>query len=94
MELLILLPLILVMLFLPTWLTKRARDKQLADLKALQDSLVTGQRVITAGCMFGTVRGFTDTTVDLEIAEGVLATFDKQVVIKNAEDVTAEATTL
>ena len=56
----------------------------------MQDSIEPGDEIITAGGLHGTVRGLEDTTLQLEIAPGVVATLDKRAVAAVARDVEVE----
>jgi preprotein translocase subunit YajC len=53
------------------FLVLRPQSQQRKKLKELLDSLKTGDRVITTGGLYGTVMGFKDSTVQLQIASQV-----------------------
>ena len=76
---LILLALAFVLLiFLPA----RQRKKMQQKTQDLQNSLTVGSPVMTTSGLHGTVAGLGDTTIDLEIAPGVVATFARQAILE------------
>jgi preprotein translocase subunit YajC len=76
---LILLALAFVLLiFLPA----RQRKRMAAQAQELQKSLAMGAPVMTTSGIHGTVAGLGDTTVDLEIAPGVVVTFARQAILE------------
>ena len=76
---LIMLALLAVVLFvLPARQRKRLQEKN----AAMQASLAVGTPVMTTSGLHGTVAGLTETTVDLEIAPGVVVTFVRQAVLE------------
>ncbi len=76
---LILLALLAVMLFV---LPARQRKRMAAAQQALQESLSVGTPVMTTSGLHGTVTALHPTTVDLEIAPGVVVTFVRQAVLE------------
>jgi preprotein translocase subunit YajC len=76
---LILLALAVILLFV---LPARQRKRMAAQQQTLQESLTVGSPVMTTSGMHGTVAGLTDTTVALEIAPGVVATFVRQAILE------------
>lgn len=74
-------PLFLPLLFiavlaLPLILNTRRQKRAIAEAQKLQNSLTTGDRVITTSGLHGTVVGNDhETTIDLEIAPGVCTTW-------------------
>ena len=83
--------LILIVLFAAAWLffVLPARRRRTAHA-AMQDSVETGDEIITAGGLHGTVKELGDETLQLEIAPGVVATLDKRAVAAVARDVEVE----
>jgi preprotein translocase subunit YajC len=61
-----------------------ARQRKRMQLKAqeLQDSLAIGTPVMTTAGLHGTVAAIGDSTIDLEIAPGVVVTFARQAVLE------------
>ncbi|MGY1809226.1 preprotein translocase subunit YajC [Blastococcus sp. SYSU D00669] len=76
---LILLALAAVLLFV---LPARQRKRMQAQQQAMRDSLAPGTPVMTTSGLHGTVVSKGDTTVDLEIAPGVVVTFVQQAVLE------------
>lgn len=78
MELLIpgMLVLMGVMLFMGT----RKQKKQMAEMQAMQASVTTGTRVQLMSGLFGTVIDANDDFVDVEIAPGLVARWNKMAV--------------
>lgn len=76
---LILLGLLAVMLFV---LPARQRKRMQAKAQEMQNSLAPGTPVMTTSGLHGTVARLGDSTVDIEIAPGVVATFARQAVLE------------
>ncbi|GGC59490.1 preprotein translocase subunit YajC [Hoyosella rhizosphaerae] len=70
-----LLPLLILLLLVPLFLSVRRQKREMDRQTALQDSLKVGDRIMTTSGLYGTVLGLQDTTIDLEIAPGVAATW-------------------
>lgn len=62
----------------------RPQQKKQKEIKKFRDGLNVGDRVITAGGIYGKIRGVKDTTIVLEIADGVRITIDKGSVYPSA----------
>ena len=75
----LILALLAVMLFV---LPARQRKRMQAQAKAMQDSLTIGTPVMTTSGLHGTVAALGETTVDLEIAPGVVATFARPAILE------------
>ncbi|MGY1916367.1 preprotein translocase subunit YajC [Blastococcus sp. HT6-30] len=76
---LIMLALLAVVLFV---LPARQRKRMQEQNAAMQASLTIGTPVMTSSGLHGTVAALGDTTVDLEIAPGVVVTFARQAVLE------------
>jgi preprotein translocase subunit YajC len=76
---LILLGLAVVVLFV---LPARQRKRVQAQAQAMQEALTVGTPVMTTSGLHGTVAGLGDTTVDIEIAPGVVATFARPAIME------------
>jgi preprotein translocase subunit YajC len=76
-----------LVLFVFAWLffVLPSRRRQRAH-QAMQDSVTTGDEVITAGGIHGLVREVGDEDVRLEIADGVLVTVDRRAIAAVARD--------
>ncbi len=83
--------LIIIVLFGVVWLLfvlpARRRRSQHA---AMQDSVVTGSEVITAGGIHGTVTEADEDTVRVEIAPAVVVTLDRRAIAAVATEVEVE----
>jgi preprotein translocase subunit YajC len=75
----IVLGLLAIMLFV---LPARQRKRMQAQAQAMQDSLVIGTPVMTTSGLHGTVAALGETTVDLEIAPGVVVTFARPAILE------------
>jgi preprotein translocase subunit YajC len=79
---LILLALVFVVLIV---LPGRQRKKVQAQQQQMQKSLVPGTSVLTTAGLHATVRGVGEGTVDLEIAPGVVTTFERRAILQVRE---------
>ena len=79
----ILLILILIVVISPTFIMQRKQRRYLDTIRQLQENLIIGDVIITTAGLRATIRGITDTTVELETSPGVISTWEKHVVIKN-----------
>ena len=87
--------LLAVMLVVLIVLPARQRKRMQAPTEAMQKSLTPGTPVMTSSGLHGTVAALGDTTVDLEIAPGVVVTFARQAILevrRPAGDVPAAGT--
>lgn len=83
--------LVIVILFGLLWifvvLPVRRRQRAQADAhEAMQDALVEGDVIITAGGLHATVRELHEDELRIEIAPGVIATLDRRAVAAVATD--------
>jgi len=76
----LLFPLLVLALLVPMFLGMRRQKRELAKTAELQDSLAVGDRVLTTSGLHGLVDGLTETTVDLEVAPGIITTWSRAVV--------------
>lgn len=66
-------PLLLVLLAVPLFLSARKQKRAMAEQQQLQSSLEPGDKVMTTSGLYGTVADAShDTTIDIEISEGVV----------------------
>lgn len=92
------LPLLLMLVVaIPLILSTRKQKRMAAQQQELQNSLSDGDRVMTTSGLYATVADASDeTTIDLEIAEGVVTTWLRQAVrerinpVVDDEDETAD----
>jgi preprotein translocase subunit YajC len=76
MDLSLLFPLFILLLFIPIFLSGRKQRKQVAEMQQLQASLEPGDIVVTTSGLRGTVVDASyEDTVDLEIADDVVTTW-------------------
>ncbi|ALC06062.1 hypothetical protein CDES_08285 [Corynebacterium deserti GIMN1.010] len=74
---------ILVAIFIvPTFLMSRRQRARMSEIQKLQDALVPGDRVVTTAGLHCTVVSSTEDTVDLEVAPGVISTYEKISVVR------------
>jgi preprotein translocase subunit YajC len=75
----IVLALLAIMLFV---LPARQRKRMQAQAQTMQDSLTIGTPVMTTSGLHGTVAALGETTVDLEIAPGVVVTLARPAILE------------
>ena len=85
MEIIILI-IIGILFVIPSFMAMRKQRQRQNDMQALQNSLKPGDSIVTAGGVHGVVRNTSDKDVDLEIAPGVVVTFDKMAVIRTEQE--------
>lgn len=64
----------------------RPQKKRQKELKAYRDNLQKGEKVITAGGIYGTVVEVKDTTVLLEVDNNVKIRVDRSSLVKDSTD--------
>ncbi|MBB4967195.1 preprotein translocase subunit YajC [Saccharothrix violaceirubra] len=80
-------PLLLVLLAVPLFLSARKQKRAVAEQQSLLKSLEPGDRVMTTSGLYGTVYDASDdTTVDLEISEGIVTTWLRQAIREKVAD--------
>jgi preprotein translocase subunit YajC len=79
MDLSLLFPFIILLLFIPIFLNGRRQRRQMQEMQQLQSSLTDGDVVVTTSGLRGTVVDSSyEETIDLEIAPGVVTTWVRQ----------------
>ncbi len=79
----LLFPLLLALLAGFMFLSIRKQKKRMADMQEMQNSVATGARVQTTAGLFATVIDASSSDfVDLEIATGVIARFNKLAIVR------------
>jgi len=80
---------IIIVLFGALWLflIRPQRRRQVSQLR-MQDALDEGDEILTAGGVYGTVRGIEDEVVELEIAPGTIVRLDRRAVAAVVPDET------
>lgn len=76
----LILPLLIIVLAVPMFFSFRKQKKMQAQQQELQKSIGPGDRVMTTSGMYGTVRETSDTSIDIEIAPGMVTTWLRQAV--------------
>jgi preprotein translocase subunit YajC len=89
------LPLLILVLFIPIFLSGRRQKRQMQERQNLQSSLEAGDVVMTTSGLRGTVVDASyEETIDIEIAEGIVTTWNRAAILEKvtppAED-TADA---
>lgn len=82
--------LMLVAMFAIMWFFMiRPQQKKQKEIQKFQNALAEGQKVVTGGGIYGTVKkiDLVSGKIDIEIARGVVITVDKGYVFKDATDV-------
>lgn len=64
----------------------RPQQKKQKEIRKFRDALKVGDRVITAGGIYGKVKEINDVSIVVEIASGVSITVDKSSIYGAAED--------
>jgi len=65
----------------------RPQQKRQKELVKFRQSLQNGDKVITAGGIYGTIKEVKDTYIRLEIDNGVSIRVDKSMVMKDSSDI-------
>lgn len=91
----LLIPLLILILFVPIFLQSRKQRRQVTEMQALQAALEPGDVVMTTSGLRATVVDTSyEDTVDLEIADGVVTTWVRAAVREKVavDDATEDAT--
>lgn len=65
----------------------RPQKKRQQELKARQDSVKKGDKVVTIGGMHGIVNAVGDNTISIKVGENTLIKYDKGAIARVGEDV-------
>ena len=77
------LPLLILVLFIPIFLSGRRQKRQLQERQNLQSSLEPGDVVMTTSGLRGTVVDASyEETIDIEIAEGIVTTRNRAAILE------------
>lgn len=79
---------LLAVVFIFYFLMIRPQMKKQKEVRKFRDSLEKGDKVLTVGGIYGKIVETKDTTVILEIADGVRIKVDKSGLIKDNSDIT------
>lgn len=78
----------IVLLILVFWLFMiRPQQKKQKEIKAFRDALQKGDKIVTAGGIYGKITEVNDNSLVVEIAPGVKITVDKGSVYRSPDDV-------
>jgi preprotein translocase subunit YajC len=76
MDLSLLFPILILLLFIPIFLSGRKQKRQMAETQQMQNALSEGDVVTTTSGLRGTVVDTSyEDTIDLEIADGIVTTW-------------------
>ncbi|OLT09345.1 preprotein translocase subunit YajC [Pseudonocardia sp. CNS-004] len=96
----LLFPLLILLLFIPIFLSGRKQKRQMQQMQAMQAALEAGDVIVTTSGLRGTIVDASyEDTIDIEIADGVVTTWVRGAVREkvdptaSAEDTTEEDTT-
>ncbi|WP_219412535.1 preprotein translocase subunit YajC [Pseudonocardia nigra] len=92
MDISLLFPLLILLLFIPIFLSGRRQRRQMKDMQAMQSSLDAGDVVMTTSGLRATVVDASyEETVDLEIADGVVTTWVRAAVREKVNPTAGDA---
>ena len=84
-------PLLLVLLAVPLFLSARKQKRAMAEQQQLQSSLQPGDKVMTTSGLYGTVADAShDTTIDIEISEGVVTRWLRAAIREKVDEKASE----
>jgi preprotein translocase subunit YajC len=81
-----LIPLLLIMVVFYFFLI-RPQMKRQKDLKNFRDSLKKGDRIITAGGIYGKINNISDHVITIDVGNNVLIKVDKSAVLRDTSDI-------
>ncbi len=84
------LPFILIIVFFYFFMI-RPQQKRQKELNKFRNALKKGDKVVTTGGVYATVSKVNDNKIDLEVASGVIVTFDKSAILSSVSDMPAES---
>lgn len=65
----------------------RPQQKKQKEIKKFREGLTVGDKVVTAGGIYGKIKKVGDTTFGVEVSNGVCLTIDRNSVYPSAQDV-------
>lgn len=77
---------IVLLVFIFYFFMIRPQQKRQKEIRKFRESLTEGDRVVTAGGIYGKIRRIKETTFVIEVSQGVLITIDKGSVYPSAND--------
>ena len=69
----------------------RPQQKRQKEIRKFRESLTKGDKVVTAGGIYGRITSVGDKTFDIDIAKGVNITIDKGSVYPSADEASKDA---
>ncbi len=84
---------IVALVFIFYFFMIRPQQKRQKEIRKFRENLGEGDRVVTAGGIYGKIRRIKETTFVIEIAQGVNITIDKGSVYPTAGDAQTDAET-
>jgi preprotein translocase subunit YajC len=81
-----LIPLLLIMVVFYFFLI-RPQMKRQKELKTFRESLKKGDRIITAGGIYGKINNISDNVITIDVGNNVLLKVDKSAVLRDTTDV-------
>ena len=77
----------ILLMFVVMWLFMiRPQQKKQKEMEKFRKELGKGDKVVTIGGIYGVVKEIRDTTVDIEISQGVSIRVDKSSLVKDFSD--------
>jgi preprotein translocase subunit YajC len=87
----LLFPLLILLLFIPIFLSGRKQRRQMQEMQKMQAALEAGDVVVTTSGLRGTIVDASyEDTLDIEIADGVVTTWVRGAVREKVNPVTTE----
>ncbi|HEX9335763.1 MAG TPA: preprotein translocase subunit YajC [Pseudonocardiaceae bacterium] len=86
----LLLPLIIVLFAVPLFMGTRKQKRAAQQQQQMQSSLSYGDRVMTTSGLYGSVVSTSDTSIDIEIAPGVVTSWLRAAVREKVADSTVD----
>lgn len=79
--------LMMLLIFVVMWLLMiRPQQKRQKEMNNFRNSLKVGQKIITAGGIFGKIKEIKDTSVLIEVDSNVTMRIDKNMIMKDPSD--------
>ncbi|MDR1673151.1 MAG: preprotein translocase subunit YajC [Bacteroidales bacterium] len=83
------LPLLLIIVVFYFFMIRPQMKKQ-KELKNYRNALQKGDKVVTTGGIYGKISGISDSTVEVDIANGITIKVDKYAILKDSSDLAAK----
>jgi preprotein translocase subunit YajC len=87
----LLFPLLILLLFIPIFLSGRKQRRQMQEMQKMQSALEAGDVIVTTSGLRGTVVDASyEDTIDIEIADGVVTTWVRGAIREKVNPATSE----